>query len=550
MGPPPSSRSHEGTFKAGRAVPDPDGQSVMTMGRALSAVAGWKGEDIAITTTGPQLPMSHVSFRELEQRSDRMARAYASFKVEGNDFVAIMLPTGVEFVVVSFACWKLGATPSNVGSRLTFREREEIVRLATPSLVAGVPSFKDPQMRIHEGTRCLPEGFEPGPDMLAEPLPDRVASSWLVATSGGSTGRPKLIALAEPSLVTMRDLSDCGKPVMLGGFSTLGGGVAEGVDLVPAPLSHNAPFHCAMHGVLSASHQVLLTKFDAERALQLVEECRCTFAYLVPTMMKRIWDLPIRVREKYNVSSLHGVFHMAAPCPRWLKEVWCHWLGPEIIWELYGPTEAIAWTLINGVEWMSRPKLDGLNLVGKAKVGELRILHPETRAELPPRNMGEVWMRHHERRITYCYYGATSVRDADGWETVGDMGAIDEDGYLHLGDRRKDMVLVGGANIYPAEIEAVLEEHPAVKSAVVVGLPDADLGQALHGVLFTGGDTATSEELQLFLKERLESKKVPRQFTWAEDHLRGDDGKCRRAEVASWVLSRIEAHKVPPTSKL
>jgi len=448
--------------------------------------------------------------------------------------VTIALPTGSEFVEVSFACWKLGASPNNIGSSHPFRERDEIIRLANPRLVVGVPSLADPSMQTHEGYRCLPEGFEPGPHLSPQPLPDVFANNWLVATSGGSTGRKKLIVLTEPSFVEMQDLSG-GQWAMLGGFNTLGGGRANGVDLVSAPLSHNAPFHCVIQGVLSASHQVILTKFDAKSMLQLIEQHKCTFAYFVPTMMKRIWDLPRDVRLSFNVNSLEGIFHMAAPCPPWLKEAWCDWLGPEKIWELYGPTEAMAWTLIRGDEWKSRPKIEGYNLVGRPDCGELQIRDLATRSELPPGTSGEVWMRHHERRMTYIYRGAESTQDDDGWETVGDIGMLDEDGYLYLGDRKKDMVLVGGTNVYPAEVEAALEEHPSVKSAVVVGLPDADLGQVLHAVVYAGGNPVSAEDLKAFLRSRLSGHKIPKKFNWADNHLRGEDGKVRRSELADWL---------------
>jgi len=328
-------------------------------------------------------------------------------------------------------------------------------------------------------------------------------------------------------------------------FSVTGGGKVCGVDLIPSPLSHNAPFHCAIQGILSASHQILLTKFEAEMFLQLVQQYKCTFCYLVPTTMKRIWDLPEHVRTSYDVSSLAGAFHMAAPCPPWLKEAWCQWLGPEKIWECYGPTEATALTVIRGDEWQSRLKIEGLNLVGKPLYGELKILDPETKEELPPGTMGEVWMRHHERRITYYYRGAdTTTLDAEsGWETVGDIGMLDEDGYCHLGDRKKDMVLIAGQNIYPAEVEAALEENNSVKSAVVVGVPDADLGNVLHAVVYTGEDKVTPEDLHDFLKDRLQRNKIPRAFSFADSHVRGDDGKVRRSEIASWVQKKMSGQE-------
>mmetsp|Transcript_56805 Transcript_56805/g.133397 ORF Transcript_56805/g.133397 Transcript_56805/m.133397 type:complete len:977 (-) Transcript_56805:111-3041(-) len=533
-------------------------QRLMTMGRALGAVAAWKQTDVALTVTARNVetPLC-LTFKDLELVSNRLARAYSFFKVQRNDFVTIALPTGAEFIQVSFACWKLGATPNNVGANLTFRERDEIVRLANPRLVVGVPSKKDPKMKGHEGYRCLPEGFAPGPNLSVAPMPDVFANVWLCATSGGSTGRPKLIALQEPSFVTMHSVNgDPSRPAMFEGFSILGGGKVNGIDLVSAPLSHNAPFHCVVQGILSASHQVMLTKFDAEFMLRCIDQYRCTFSYFVPTMMKRIWDLGPEVRKKYNMDSLAGIFHMAAPCPPWLKEAWCKWIGPEKVWELYGPTEAMAWTLIAGDEWMAHPKVAGLNLVGQAKSGKLRILDPESHIELPPGTMGEVWMRHHEGRHTYFYRGAESIRDEDGWETVGDMGMMDEQGYLYLGDRRKDMVLVGGTNVYPAEVEAALEEHPEIRSAVCVGVPDPDLGQVLHGVVYTEDKTLSTDDILSFLSARLEKKKIPRRFTWAEQHLRGEDGKVRRSEVAKQVIALLDSESkqqgiiAAPTSKL
>jgi bile acid-coenzyme A ligase len=275
-------------------------------------------------------------------------------------------------VIACFAAWKLGATPNNINHALTFRERDAIVRLANPTIVVGVPSLREPTMPTHEGYRCLPEGYTPSPSLSAMPLPDTYANSWLVATSGGSTGRPKLstsphrlcsvcgprtdsclaagrsVLLNEPSIITMKDIGG-GRLAMADGFAIDGGGNVNGVDLVPCPLSHNAPFYCAVQGVLSASHQVLLTRFDAEWMLRLIEEYRCTFSYCVPahgshhartptpctacfswtraalaaccsltwqvpTVMKRVWDLPEHIRLKYDISSLQGVFHMAAPC--------------------------------------------------------------------------------------------------------------------------------------------------------------------------------------------------------------------------------------------
>jgi bile acid-coenzyme A ligase len=537
-----------GVSQSSMPISDQNGQCLMSIAQALRAVALWKGDAPAMTCVqkGMIAPVS-ISFRELDRRSNQLARAYQVLGVQKNDLVTIALPTGIEFVVACFACWKLGATPNNVSPKLTFRERDEIVQLATPRLVVGVPALNDPKMRLHDGFRCIPEGFQPDARLSSEALPDAFANTWLVACSGGSTGRPKLIYLVEPSIVTMKNIGG-GRFAMPDGFAIMGGGRVNGVDLTPCPLSHNAPFHIVINGILGASHQVVMTKFDAEFMLQLVQDYRCTFSYAVPTIMKRVWDLPTAVRLSYDVSSLEGVFHMAAPMPPKLKDAWCNWLGPKVIYELYGPTEAMLSTLIRGDEWLARPKIEGMNLVGRPVYGELKIVDSETKEVLPPHTMGEVWMRHHERRQTYYYRGSQSVVDEDGFETMGDMGLLDEHGYLHLGDRKKDMVLIGGQNVYPAEVEAALEEHPAVKSAIVVGLAHEDLGQVLHAAVYTGSDRTTGDELRIFLEERLAQAKVPRGFHFWDQHLRSEDGKCRRSEVASLLAAKVS--KGAPKSKV
>ena len=193
-----------------------------------------------------------------------------------------------------------------------------------------------------------------------------------------------------------------------------------------------------------------------------------------------------------------------------------------------GATEAQAYTLIDGNEWLATPKFDGLNLVGKAFVGEFQIRDSDTKQPVPHGTIGEVWMRHHEQRLTYYYRGGNGQRQAEsdehGWETVGDMGMLDEGGYLHLGDRKADMVLIGGVNVWPAEVEAVLEQHPAVRSAVVVGVPHSDLGSQLHAIVYTGTQVVAVEELRAFAAERLARVKVPQEFSFAQSRLHNDAG--------------------------
>ena len=196
-------------------------------------------------------------------------------------------------------------------------------------------------------------------------------------------------------------------------------------------------------------------------------------------MMHRIWALPDEVRNGYDLSSLQVVFHMAAPMPPWLKEKWIEWLGPERIFELYGGTERQGATVISGVEWLAHK-----GSVGKiGDTSRLRIIG-EDGNDVAPGETGEIYFLPNDGAgSTYHYLGAEPKRRPDGWESLGDIGRLDAEGYLYLGDRLADMILRGGANIYPAEVEAAVTAHPDVRSCVVVGLPDPELGQRIHAIL-------------------------------------------------------------------
>jgi bile acid-coenzyme A ligase len=270
---------------------------------------------------------------------------------------------------------------------------------------------------------------------------------------------------------------------------------------------------------------VLGGRFDPATTLALIERHRADILYVVPTMMLRIWRLPEDVRTSYDLSSLKTVWHLAAPCPAWLKAAWIEWLGPERIWELYAGTEGQGATVISGGEW-----LEHRGSVGRPFNCEMKVVDPDGK-DLPPGEVGEVYMRPLDRsRPTYKYVGAEARTLGEGWESLGDMGYMDADGYLYLTDRRADMVLVGGANVYPAEIEAALDEHPGVQSCAVVGLPDDDLGNRLHAIVHAAGDI-DADDLRAHLAERLVSYKVPKSFEFVDEPVRDDAGKVRRSAL-------------------
>jgi bile acid-coenzyme A ligase len=453
-----------------------------------------------------------VSRRELDQSSNRLARAYADLGVGQDDLVTIGLPNGVEFYEAVLAAWKLGATPQPMSPKLPAAERTALIELANPALVVGIDAAE-------AGDRpAVPAGFRPSTELSADALEPRVAASWKAPTSGGSAGRPKLILATSPSLLEH-----------IAPFAALVGMAPEGVQLVTGPLYHNAPFMFSSVGLLTGCTQVIMTRFDAAESLRLVEKHGVDWMYAVPTMMNRIWRLPEAERTGPDLSSLRTLIHMAAPCPPWLKEAFLDWLGPERVLELYAGTEAQAGTVIRGDAWLTHR-----GSVGRPVLGEIQVLASDG-TPAPTGEVGEVWMRRGpDAPPTYRYIGAEAKRRDDGWESLGDLGYLDEEGYLYLTDRESDMILVGGANVYPAEIEAALEEHPAVESAAVVGRPDEDLGNVPHAfVLATGVE---DEELYEHLRTRLAAHKLPRGITRVDEPLRDEAGKVRRSALRDRLL--------------
>ena len=291
--------------------------------------------------------------------------------------------------------------------------------------------------------------------------------------------------------------------------------------LVPGPLYHNAPFSLSTVGLFMGHHLVVLTKFDADVALRAIGDHGVNWMNLVPTMMLRMLRAVQADPDRYDLSSLRVVWHMAAPCPEWLKEAWIDLIGPEKLMELYGGTEGQAATIISGTEW-----LEHRGSVGKPLTGQMKVLDAEGNLA-PPGEVGEIYMRPFDGAApTYRYIGA-EPRELDGWESLGDLGWMDDDGYVYLSDRRTDLILAGGANIYPAEVEAAIDEHPRVLSSIVVGIPDDDLGQRVHAMVQPDGEV-TVDELIAHLQERLVRYKIPRSFEFIDEPLRDDAGKARR----------------------
>lgn len=430
---------------------------------------------------------------EFEAATNRLARAFAARGVTRGDLVSIALPNTVAHLECSVAAWKLGAVPQPLSPKLPPAERDAVLAVAAPTLV--VTEAPDAS------------GHDDGP------LPDVVGPSWKAPTSGGSTGRPKVIVAGQAACVEQALARVEGLRID-----------RDGVFLCTAPLHHNAPYMFSLMALLQGHHVVLMQRFDAARTLELVAEHGVTWLYVVPTMMSRILRL---TDARWDTGTLRTVLHVGAPCPPEIKRGWIDRLGPDTVLELYSGTESQSGTLIDGREWLAHP-----GSVGRVSRGRMKVCDTEG-GELPPGETGEIWMRS-DGPPTYHYLGAVP-HARDGWESLGDMGWFDAEGYLYLADRRSDMILVGGANVYPAEVEAALAAHPEVTDAVVVGLPDDDYGRTVHAIVHPGpgAPAGLAERLREHVAQRLSPYKNPRSYELVDHPLRDDAGKVRRSELAA-----------------
>lgn len=483
------------------------------LGVLLSAQAQAAPHAPALTFEGETL-----SFAMIEARANRRARHLAAVAgVIPGDRVCISLPNGPAYFEVTHAIWKLGAVPCPLSYRMAEAEYHALVALIAPRCIVGGEATP-------EGDFLLLRGDLPAPaDLSDTALPPVVTEPCKIMNSGGSTGVPKLIIDPEPT-TWGADKQGRRRPPRTS-------------VLMPAPLHHSAPFAYTMMAMLEGSHIIVASHFDPELWLQLVERHRPRFCYLVPTMMSRIAKLPEALTAAADLSSIETLIHMAAPCPADVKRWWIHRIGPEQVLEIYGGTERIGATVIDGREWLDRP-----GSVGRAVAGDEIVILGEDGTELPIGEVGEIYFRRAAGPGTAYAYIGSDTRIRGELDSFGDMGRVDADGFLYIADRRTDMVTIGGANVFPAEVEAAIETMSEVTCAAVIGLPDSDMGNRLHAIVEIAEGMAVPDDGLAFLApalERLSPLKRPRSVEFTRERIRDDAGKVRR--------SRLRDERLPST---
>jgi long-chain acyl-CoA synthetase len=386
-----------------------------------------------------------------------------------------------------------------------------VLAVATPPELREAYRISDERARPLAGDIDYTQWVS-GNDPVAQ-TPQQASSLSMIYTSG-TTGRPKGV---------QRLVGDRAQVAMMQKSLVVAFGLAPGVrSVIPAPLYHSAPNAYALVAFGIGSFIVLMPRFDPVKFLELVQEHAITHVQMVPTMFVRLLQLPEATRAAYDVSSLQYVVHAAAPCPAEIKRAMIDWWGP-VISEYYGCTESGAVVLCNSEEWLAHPGTVGRPFLG----GEVRIFGPDG-DRLPAGCPGDVYLRMHGTP-DFTYHGDDEKRrraGRDGLVTCGDIGYLDEDGFLYLNDRRDDVVISGGVNIYPAEIEATLLKMPGVRDTAVFGIPDPEFGEALAAHIEVDDDTdLTAEAVRSFLREHLASYKVPKVVVFDRRLPREDSGK-------------------------
>jgi long-chain acyl-CoA synthetase len=470
-----------------------------------------------------------VTFAELVKRSRQVAHLLRGNGVRPGETVAILLENHARFLEITWAAQRAGLRYTAVSTRLTASEIGYILR------DSGARALFTSETYLQDARRALTDAPDVGlvvsvdgpaggfgdylelvdsqPHTPAEAEGEGVDLLY----SSGTTGRPKGVE-ANLSLAPLGT-----PPGAVALLQSLYGFDAESVYLCPAPLYHAAPLRFSMVAQRFGGTVVVMERFDPLTTLELIQRHRVTHVQMVPTMFIRMLKLSDAERDRFDLSSLRTVIHAAAPCPPSVKAQMVHWLGP-VVHEYYSSTEAYLFTAIGSEEALARP-----GSVGRPLLGTPHILDDAGR-ELPPGEPGTIWS---EGGLDFVYRNdpekTAGARDRHGWTTVGDIGFIDGDGYLYLTDRKADMIIAGGVNVYPQESENVLVTHPEVADAAVFGIPHPELGEEVKGVVQPVDMELAGQELEArllaFCHERLAKYKCPRTIDFAAELPRHPTGK-------------------------
>ncbi len=489
-----------------------------------------------------------LTYRQLDENSLRLASALQKLGLRKGDVIAMLSDNATEALEISWAALRSGLYITAVNWHLSPEEAAYIVNDSGAQVVIASCRVAEVAEGMHSGLVTGVRhwyafggeiaGFLPYQDLLQTGdayLADQPRGSEMLYSSG-TTGLPKGI---KPHLLPIQ-VDEPGDPIV--GLLTHAFKISgDDIYLSPAPIYHTAPLKWCVGVQALGGTVILMERFDAETALAAIQKYRVSVVQMVPTMFVRMLQLPEQVRNSYDVSSLRLAVHAAAPCPPDVKDAMIDWWGP-ILAEYYSATEQHGTTVISTGEWKNKR-----GSVGKAALGLIHICDDEGR-ELPT---GEVGVIYFERDVVPFEYHNDPEKTAasrhpvhDNWSTVGDVGYVDEDGYLFLTDRKAFMIISGGVNIYPQEVENVLAMHPKVLDVAVIGVPDSEMGEQVKAVVQLRAGIAPSadvaDEIIDYVRGRIAHYKAPRSVDFIDELPRLPTGKLAKRKL---INRYVEAYQ-------
>jgi long-chain acyl-CoA synthetase len=490
-----------------------------------------------------------LSFGELESHTNQGAQLFRSLGMKTGDGIAIFMENNVRYLEICWAAQRAGFYFTCVSSRLTAGEIEYIVKdcgakafIAGHSLakVAGEVAPLIPGVKLFMLGGTIPgyESYEArSAAMPATPVEDETAGAAMLYSSG-TTGRPKGVRQPLSGLPI-----DSPSPLL--GLVTMLYGINENsIYLSPAPLYHAAPLHYSMTAQRLGATVVVMEHFEAEAALQAIQKYKASASQWVPTMFVRMLKMPEETRLKYDVSSMKSAIHAAAPCPIEVKRKMIEWWGPVLL-EYYAGTEGNGMCFVNSEDWLKHP-----GTVGKSLMSPLHICDDEGN-ELPVGEEGTIYF---DSAATFTYHNdpkktAESRHPRQpGWSTLGDVGKLDEEGYLYLTDRKAFMIISGGVNIYPQEAENLLISHPKVADVAVIGVPNEDFGEEVKAIVqpmdWADAGPKLAEELIAYCRESLSPIKCPRSVDFDRELPRHPTGKLYKRLIRDRYWGKRESRIV------
>jgi long-chain acyl-CoA synthetase len=472
-----------------------------------------------------------VTYGQLEARSNQGAQLFRSLGLKRGDSIALMVENNAQFHALCFAAQRSGLFFTAMSTRLSVSEASYIVKdcsakvFITSAALAPVAEAvrADNAYVSHAFAVCgAMAGFASWETALASqpttPIANQSAGRDMLYSSG-TTGRPKGIKAA-----LLDDAFDAATP-LLNTTATLYGLGQDTRYLSPAPLYHAAPLRFTMTVLRLGGTVVILEKFDEEAALAAIEKYKISHSQWVPSMFVRMLKLPEATRARYDLSSLKVAIHAAAPCPVQVKEKMIGWWGP-VLHEYYAGTEGNGFVACNSAEWLAHK-----GTVGRAITGELRIVGEDGKLLPPgPEHSGTIYFAN---APTFEYHNdpekTAASRSPEGWSTLGDVGYVDADGYLYLTDRKAHMIISGGVNIYPQEVEDLLITHPRIADAAVIGVPNEDFGEEVKAVVqpldWADATPEFAAELIAFCRANISHVKAPRSVDFDRELPRHPTGK-------------------------